>query len=191
LAQPPVWKLTSGAEITFRIAHSIVCAELGRHEVPRALLREAKHRGIGAIQDDVLRSTTLLGYAILAIETADVEAGAWVYPEVLPMAGEVAFNGVTGQGPVSAYLGRLASILGRHDDAEPLLLDALATAEAFGWEYNRATALIALAQNQLSHIGTLDARGEQWLSTAEHLCATYGFASWVKRTEAIRARLAS
>lgn len=178
-------------EEAFRIAHAIVCAELGRHEVPRALLREAMHRGIGAIPDDILRSTTLLGYAILAIETADVEAAAWVYPEILPMAGEVAFNGVTGQGPVSAYVGRLASILGRHDDAEPYLLDALATAEAFGWEYNRATALIALAQSQLSRIGNLDARGEQWLSTAEHLCVKYGFASWVKRTEAVRARLDS
>ncbi|MGZ4724209.1 MAG: hypothetical protein ACXV8L_08355, partial [Ilumatobacteraceae bacterium] len=175
-------------EEAFRIAHAIVCAELGRREVPRALLREAMHRGIGAISDDILRSTTLLGYAILAIETGDVEAAVWVYPEIVPMAGEVAFNGVTSQGPVSAYVGRLASMLGLHDDAEPYLLDALATAEAFGWEYNRATSLIALAQNQLWGTGNLDARGEQWLTTAEHLCAKYGFASWVKRTEAVRAQ---
>ncbi|MGZ4738299.1 MAG: ATP-binding protein [Ilumatobacteraceae bacterium] len=175
-------------EEAFRIAHAIVCAELGRHEVPRALLREAMHRGIGAIPDDILRSTTLLGYAILAIETGDVEAAAWVYPEIVPMAGEVAFNGVTSQGPVSAYVGRLASMLGLHDDAEPYLRDALATAEAFGWEYNRATSLIALARNQLWGTGNLDARGEQWLTTAEHLCAKYGFASWVKRTEAVRAQ---
>ncbi len=131
------------------------------------------------------------GHTWAAIETADVEAAAWVYPEILPMAGEVAFNGVTGQGPVSAYVGRLASILGRHDDAQPYLLDALATAEAFGWEYNRATSLIALAQSQLWGTAKLDARAEQWLSTAEHLCATDGFASWVKRTQAVRARLDS
>ncbi|MGZ4674559.1 MAG: hypothetical protein ACXV8K_18000, partial [Ilumatobacteraceae bacterium] len=128
------------------------------------------------------------GYSILALDLEDAAAAEAPLPAIERIVDEVSFNGVTSQGPVSAYVGRLASMLGLHDDAEPYLRDALATAEAFGWEYNRATSLIALAQNQLWGTGNLDARGEQWLTTAEHLCAKYGFASWVKRTEAIRAQ---
>jgi len=176
-------------EEPFRIAHAIVCAEMGRLDVPRAMLREAMRRGVDAISDDLVRTTTLLGYAILALESADLEAADWLYPEIAPMAGEVAYNGVTSQGPVSAYAGRLASVLGRHDDAERYLLDAVATTEAFGWEYHRTTALIALAQNQVWATGALDARGARWLATGEDLCARYGINSWVKRTEALRARL--
>ena len=72
-----------------------------------------------------------------------------------------------------------------HDDAERFLLDALATTEAFGWQYHRATTLIALADNRLRASGDLDAEGEAWLATAEQLCETHGIASWGRRAAGI------
>ena len=67
-------------------------------------------------------------------------------------AAEVAFNGGTSQGPIAAYLGKLASLLGRHDVADAYLRAALETATAFGWEYHRATTLIALAKGKPGEI---------------------------------------
>ena len=114
-----------------------------------------------------------------------------MYPQIVPMAGEVSFNGVTSQGPISAYVGKLSFLLGHYDDAERYLLDALATAEAFGWTYHRATTLIGLARNRHRAEGALDDEGEHWLATAEDLCTTHGINSWTKRTQALRAQLAS
>ena len=116
--------------------------------------------------------TTLIAHAVLAIELDDVAAAEWLLPAIAPMAGEVSFNGVTSQGPVSAYVGKLASLLGRHDDAERHLLDALATTEAFGWEYHRATTLIALAQNRMRATGSSTPRARTGSSNAEALCAS-------------------
>jgi DNA-binding SARP family transcriptional activator/tetratricopeptide (TPR) repeat protein len=176
-------------EPLFRAGHALVCCEVGRPEVGQALLRDAMAEGLAAISQDWLGSTTLIAHAVLAIELDDLVAAEWLFPAIAPMAGEVSFNGVTSQGPVSAYVGKLASLLGRYDDAERHLLDALATTEAFGWEYHRATTLIALAQNRLRATATLDAAGESWLSNAEELCATYGIASWGARAAGLRKRL--
>ena len=173
-------------EPLFRAGHALVCCEVGRPEVGRAVLGDAMAAGLDAISQDSFGSTTLIAHAVLAIELDDVTAAEWLFPAIAPMAGEVSFNGVTSQGPVSAYAGKLASLLGCYDDGERHLLDALATTEAFGWEYHRATTLIALAQNRVRATGALDAEGEGWLSDAEELCATYGLSSWVKRTVKLR-----
>lgn len=173
-------------EPLFRAGHALVCCEVGQPEVGRALLREAMAAGLDAISQDSLGCTTLIAHAVLAIELDDVTAAEWLLPVIAPMDGEVSFNGVTSQGPVSAYVGKLESLLDRHDDAEHHLLDALRTTEAFGWQYHRATTDIALAQNRKRAIGTLDAQAEDWLAEAEALCATHGLDSWMRRTTELR-----
>ncbi len=173
-------------EPLFRAAHALVCCEVGQPDVGRAVLRDARAAGLDAISQDSLGCTTLIAHAVLAIELDDVVTAAWLLPAIAPIAGEVSFNGVTSQGPVSAYVGKLESILGRHDEAERHLLDALATTEAFGWEYHRATTLIALAQDRHRSTGTLDARAEGWLAGAEASCATHGLQSWAQRTAELR-----
>jgi DNA-binding SARP family transcriptional activator len=175
----------------FRAAHALVCSELGRPEVGEAVLADAMAAGLDAISQDSFGSTTLIAHAVLAIELDDVTAAEWLFPAIAPLAGEVSFNGVTSQGPVSAYVGKLASLLGQHGDAERHLLDALATTESFGWDYHRATTLVALAQNRLRATATLGAVGEGWLSNAEELCATYGITSWLQRTAKLRELLSN
>ena len=126
---------------------------------------------------------------MLALELEDVEAAAWLYPEVLPLAGEVSFNSLTSQGPIAAYAGKLASLLGDTAQAERLLLDALAVTEAFGWQYHRATTLLALAQNRYRALGGLDDEGEAWLTAAGELCEAHGIVTWANRAAELRAGL--
>ena len=174
-------------ELPFEIAHALVCCEVGRARVAIDLLHGAMHQGLGAIPDDFLRSTVLLGYAVLALELDDAEAGAWLYPEIVPFVDEVSFNGLTSHGPIAAYAGKLASLLGHTADAERFLLNALTVTEAFQWQYHRATTLFALAQNQFRADGILDERGRDWLVTAEQLCEIHGIAQWAKRAASLRA----
>jgi hypothetical protein len=90
---------------------------------------------------------------------------------------------VTSQGPIAAYVGKLESLLGRHDDAEEHLRAALDIAEAFGWQYHRATTLFALAQARDRRLGALDAEGRAWLCEASELCRTLGFRTWIPRID--------
>jgi hypothetical protein len=99
----------------------------------------------------------------------------------------VAFSGVTSQGPISAYLGKLASLLGRHDDADRYLGAALDTAVAFGWEYHRATTLIALAKSRLRRTGVLDIEAHAWLNQADAICEAHGLRGWAKEISGLRA----
>ena len=102
-----------------------------------------------------------------------------------PFAEEVAFNGATSQGPVAAYAGKLATLLGQHEVAEQYLLAALETAAAFGWAYHRATTLFALAQNRHQQLGVLDDESDAWLTEASELCRSGGFQSWLSRIAAL------
>jgi DNA-binding SARP family transcriptional activator len=172
----------------FRAGHALVSCEVGQPDPGRTLLREAMTAGLDAISQDSWGCTTLIAHAVLAIELDDVAAAEWLLPTIEPMAGEVSFNGVTSQGPVSAYVGKLASLLDRHEDAERHLLDAMGTIDAFGWRYHRATTLIALAQNRHRATGTLDAWADGWLAEAEALCEAHGLTSWMRRTTELRER---
>ena len=176
-------------ELALRIAHAIVCCEDGEPDVAARLLQEGLDRGLDAIPNDFVRSTSLIGYAVLALDLEDVEAAAALHPEIAGLAGEVSFSGVTSQGPIAAYAGKLAMLLGAHDDAEEFLLGALATTESFGWQYHRATTLLALADNRMRDRGELDPEGVAWLTASEQLCGTHGIASWAARAGALRARL--
>jgi hypothetical protein len=170
-----------------RIAYGIICAAVGREDTARAILAEGRAGGFTGIPRDMFWMTSVIGYAVLAVELADADAAALLFPVVEPFAAEVAFNGGSSQGPVAAYLGKLASLLGWHDVADRHLRAALATAVAFGWEYHRATTLIALAQSRLRRTGGLDSDARTWLDEADAICRERGLRSWAKQVEALGA----
>ncbi len=182
----PMTQGQQAVDVTFRVAHAICSLEVGQTAAPRALLHEALDRGIDAIPHDLIRSTTLLGYSILALDLADVAAAEALLPAIEPFVEEVSYNGVTSQGPVAAYVGKLLTLVGLHDEAEARLLQALRLTEAFGWEYHRASTLVALAQNRVAAAGTLDRAAERWLAGAEDLCEVHGLASWARRAAELR-----
>jgi tetratricopeptide (TPR) repeat protein len=171
----------------FKLAYGIICAAVGREEVARGMLGEGMSTRFSEISVDNVWMTSVIGYAVLAIELGDAEAAAYLLPLIEPFAGDVAFNGATSQGPVAAYVGKLASLLGEHEVAEEHLLDALGTATAFGWKYHRATTLFALAQARYRRNGSLDPESEAWLREASELCRVGGFRSWIPQIDALAA----
>ena len=171
--------------LPFKLAYGIICAAVGRDDVARDILSQGLSTRFSEISVDNVWITSVIGYAVLAIDLGDAEAAAHLLPLIEPSATEVAFNGATSQGPVAAYAGKLASLLGKHEVAEEYLLAALDTATAFGWKYHRATTLFALAQARYRMNGKLDRESEAWLGEASELCRAGGFRSWIPKIDAL------
>ena len=178
--------LASGEKaVPFRLAHAIACAVSGRIDEATTVLDGGRADGFAAVPRDLLWLTSIVGYAVLAIELGDTAAAAELFVLLEPYSGHVAFNGATSQGPVAAYLGRLASMLGNYAEADRLLHAALATAEAFGWEYHRASILVCLAESRLRQIEAIDEHAQRLLTAAKHACEEHGIGWWGDRIDAL------
>ncbi len=176
--------------LPFRLAYGIISIPVGLAESAREILHQGMESGFAELPIDNFWMTSVIGYIIIAIELDDRVAAAQLLPVIEPYAAEISFNGVTSQGPVAAYAGKLASLLGRHDEAEDHLRAALATATAFGWTYHRATTLFALAQARHRRLGALDEEGLIWLAESSELCRAYGFENWIGQIDDLAASLA-
>jgi hypothetical protein len=158
---------TNPGVIPYRLAYGIACTASDRPEQARAILQQGMDEGLSGIALDYFWITTVIGYSVLAIQLKDTRAAAELHPMLAPFGGEVAFNGATSQGPISAYLGKLSSLLARHDEADGHLQTALATTKAFGWWYHQATTLVALALSRKRRNGCLDDEAHDRLDQAE------------------------
>lgn len=173
--------------VSYRLALAIALAAVGRPAAARTALDLGLSMGFGRIPVDHMWNTTVIGYAVLAIELLDRAAARRLLPLLEPFGGEVAFNGATSQGPISAYLGKLHSLLGDHDAAEHHLRIALDTATDFGWNYHCATTLVALGQAELRRTGGLDATAVGRLDRAAALATRHGLSGVAEQAEAIGA----
>ena len=174
--------------LPFTLAYGIICTAVGHDHAAREILREGMESGFAELAVDNFWMTSVIAYAIIAIELDDRDAAAQLLTIIEPHAREISYNGATSQGPVGAYVGKLASLLGRHGEAEAHLKAALATATAFGWTYHRATTLFALAQARHRRLGSLDEEGQSWLSESSELCRAHGFQNWIPQIDDLAGR---
>jgi len=176
---------TPGA-IAYRVAHAIACSVSGREDEARTFLLDGLASGFDAAPVDWPWMTTVIGYAVLAIELEHVDAAAALLPIIEPYANQVAFTGGTSQGHVGAYVGKLASLLGDHDVADAHLRRSLEINVDFGWRYHEATTLVALAVSQQRREGTLDGQGLAWLDDAAAIAADRGLGIVTRQVEQVR-----
>ena len=170
---PPTVAQAIGAgpvKLTYRLAHAIVSVASGPKQVAIDLLGEAAAEGFRNVPPDLMWMTSMLGYAILAIELEDLDAAAHLLAIIEPYAGQV----VTNLGPAAAYAGRLASLLGRHDVADQYLNTAFEIVDAFDWDYHRAAILMARAAARHRSSGQIDVAARAWLKTAAGICVVRG-----------------
>jgi hypothetical protein len=74
--------------------------------------------GFAELAVDHFSTTSIIGYSVLAVLLEDAVAAAQLLPRILPFANGVALNGVRVQGPIAAYVGKVAARVGLHDLAE-------------------------------------------------------------------------
>ncbi len=158
-----------------------------RTDEARAILRQGAQEQFSRIPVDYTWMTIVVGYAVLAIELEDAEVAAQLLPLLEPFGDEVSFSGATSQGPISAYLGKLASVMGRHDVADGTLHQALQIARSFGWKYHEATTLIALAGSRRRRDCVLDDDANAWLDEAGAIGVDFGLLGVLAQIELVRA----
>lgn len=181
---------TESIQRTFEIGFAIVSFEGGAFDSARMVLDAALERGLDTIPPDFMKSSLLIGLAILAIGLSDDAAAELLLEQLAPSAGEVSYNMAMSQGPTSIYVGRLSTIARRFDDAERSLHSAIAVSERFGWVFHRVAALHGLVENRLAAAGRLDADSERWLIEAESTAAELGLDDRARQLEGLRAQLA-
>ncbi|HVU92322.1 MAG TPA: AAA family ATPase, partial [Jatrophihabitans sp.] len=144
-------ELVDALRVTYReavpaVGHllGLALAESGALEEAHKVLDEAP-----PLRDDYIWPVLASMRALTAAAVGDTEVAAELYPQLLPLTGQAAGGGTNGffLAPVASVLGRLASVLGRDEDARRHFEQAVAVAEACG-----SPAWIARARADLDAI---------------------------------------
>lgn len=171
----------------FEVAQAITLAATGHTDMPRQLLQDAAEFAFADVPHDYLWMTTIIGYAVLAIELEHTTSAEPLFELLEPFADQVAFAGASSQGHIGAYVGKLASLLGRHDVADAHLVRSLEVASSFGWRYHEATTLVALARSRARRTGALDDEAMSWLTSASELATECDLPGVARQVDAVRA----
>ncbi len=103
---------------TIRASLAMAFAQAGRFEDASRILGEFAAAGY-ALPEDAAWLNGMTEYADAAINCADTNTAPSLYDLLSPWANHFsAAGGLTAEGPVCLYLGGLATVLGRYDDAE-------------------------------------------------------------------------
>jgi hypothetical protein len=125
-----------------------------------------------------------------AIDLDDRDAALAVYDELLPFSEQVMFPTAIVEGAVGLQVGRLATYLGRYDEAEDLLAAAHATHERIGARYCQTWSHLELATLCCARNADGDAaRARDHVTQTLALVEEHGFDGLRPRAEALLAHL--
>lgn len=160
----------------------LIFAEGGRADEAATVLADQAAAGIEGLPRDPAYIASLAYFSETAILVGDEGAAARLHPLLLPYASQVGFDGVTTVGSLDHYLGGLATVLGRLDEAVERLGRSIAlhaSIEAPFFEargrHQRAVALLARGQPG----DAAGARGE--LEQAALLAERHGYRTVQRR----------
>jgi tetratricopeptide (TPR) repeat protein len=128
---------------TYQATLAWTYSESGRVDDARPLLRAALERGFAA--PELVWLVTAALWAHVAATAGDTDAAGALYELLLPWREQTVFSGANAHGPVAYYLGRLAKVIGRPDDARLHLEAAIALANDIGAPFFRELAQRELA----------------------------------------------
>ena len=97
---------------------SRAAAQGGQVERAQELLDAAKTQSFEHLPMDLLWASGMSMYAECAVLLGDRVATELIFKKLEPWADQFAYIGTYTEGPIAHYLGALATVLGRYDDAE-------------------------------------------------------------------------
>jgi hypothetical protein len=108
----------------YRAALALAHLHASEEHKARALLEDATRDGFASLPVGIgwLEATT--AYAEIAIEVHDAKSAALLFDLLGPHHNQMGFNGLMPLEPVAMYLGALASVLGRYEDAERYFVES-------------------------------------------------------------------
>jgi len=166
----------------FQACYAAMLCECGRLDEARPLLEAARGADFHhAAYDPVWLITTTL-WADTAAWLEDTSAAGILYERLSPFEAQGAVAGATFVGTVGVYLARLATVLGRHDDALRLFEQADAQLRALRaplWQARNQVEWARLLSTQGTETDLRHAR--ELLTEATATAATYGCAGIERR----------
>jgi tetratricopeptide (TPR) repeat protein len=117
---------------SFRDLLAVAYCELGRTDEADALFDIDASVGFTSIADDPLWATRVAINAELCHELRRADAAPALYAMLAPFAGQTASSAAANFGAVTRYLGMLATLQGRYDEAEAHFAEAAVKHEHMG-----------------------------------------------------------
>ena len=144
--------------------------EGGRTDEARSLLEAFAASGFDLPLDQVWL-TGMVDYAEAAIECRDPEYVAPLFDRLKPWAGQLPATGASALGPVSHYLGGLAAVLGRYDDAEAYFIEAAEFSDRVGAKFFLARTRLWWGRMLVERLGPGDAERARDLLDRSSRCS--------------------
>jgi len=142
---------------TFGAALARALVQGGRWEEAATLLSVAAAERFSRLRADLLWTTGMAMYAEAAIQLNDHAAAVVLFEQLRPYSDQIAFTGATCEGAISHYLGALATVLGRYDEAEDFFAHADAWNAAADAPFMAARTHLERARLLLRRAGSGDA----------------------------------
>ena len=160
-----------------------------RTEPARRLLEEFAAAGFEMPLDQIWM-TGMVDFAEAAIECGDPAFAGPLLERLEPWADQVPATGGSVLAPVNHYLGGLAAVLGRHDDADAWFASAAGMAERSGAQFFLAQTRLRWGLLLADRDGPGDsARARLLVAQARESAAAHGYGTVLRRSEATLAAL--
>ena len=167
---PVFWSVLAAAHV-----------EADRPHLARPILEEASNQGF-ALPMNVGWLTGIVTYAEAAIECGEPRFAEPLFEMLLPWADLLSYNDVTVEGPVSHYLGGLARVLHRHQQAAELFDAATRFSDRIGAPCFGARTRLSWARMLLDRGQASDgARAQRLLREALDASQRGGYGTTIRR----------
>jgi class 3 adenylate cyclase len=156
---------------------------LDRTAEAAGIVREAAGDRFAHVLPDAGELSALVLYADAAVQTGDSDAAAMLHGLIEPRADQIAWNGAGGYGHARMYLGLLAAVLGKPEQADQHL--------AFACEFQETNAMpLWAARAHLGWAEALAARGDaararEHAARALELSREHGYGLFEERAAAL------
>ncbi len=168
----------------FQAAHAMMLCECGQFDDARPLLDAARLADFHRSSYDYVWLTTTTLWAETAAWLDDAPAAAVLHERLTPFEAQGVVSGVTFSGTVGMYLGRLAAVLGRHEDAIGCFERADAQLDALRAPYHRARNQVEWARQLILHGDDADRRrASELLTDARAAAHAHGCRSVERRAD--------
>ncbi len=163
--------------------------EGGRTDEARSLLGAFAASGFDLPLDQVWL-TGMVDYAEAAIECGDRVYAGPLFDRLKPWGGQVPATGASALAPVSHYLGGLAAVLGRYDDAEAYFADAARFSDRVGAKFFLARTRLLWGRMLAERLFPGDAeKAGDLLAQAGDAAVEHGYGDVERRVTEARRRL--
>jgi AAA ATPase domain len=156
---------------------------LDRRAEAMTILQEARADRFEHVLPGSAELTALVLYVDAAVQTGDTDAAAILYERIEPCANQIDWNGAVGYGHARMYLGLLAAVLSKHEEANQHL--------AFACEFQESNGMpLWAARAHLGWAEALTARGDaagarEHAARALELSREHGYGLFEERAAAL------